>query len=115
VGSGHQFFSLLLIHAGHSHGERGREHKTARFVATETNFRHNLDICVRKSESRIAADVENRILKAGSVTASEESFRVGGVSLPAELAWQCQIDIQQPILAANVAMATPGGGNFGGV
>ena len=51
--------------------------------------------------------MEDRILEARGVTASEESFRIGGVSFAAQLARQGQIDIEQPILAAIVTRRPP--------
>src|SRR6201987_6041072 len=86
-----------------------------RAVATDTNFSSDFDVWVRKSQSGLAADAYKRVFEAGGIAAREKLLRVSGISLSAELTGQGQLQIKQPIFAADVAMTAASWCNFSGI
>src|SRR6478752_4954246 len=104
VGRLGQVFGRLLVDSGDSDRKCGGEHEIARVVATETNFRNDFDVTVRKPESFLAAYMEERVLKTGRVAAGEERLRIGGISFAAKFTGQRQLHIKQSVLAPDMAV-----------
>ena len=110
-----QLFGLFLIDSGNRDRKRGGQYESARVVATDTNFSSDFDVWVRESQPGLTTHTEERIFEAGGIAAGEELLRISGISLAAKLTGQSQLQIKQPVLAADVAVTASGGGNLGDI
>ena len=72
-------FSGLLVDASNGHGKRGVQHEASSFISTKVDPADDLDIVIGKALAGISADMQERILKAGCITADEELFGIGRI------------------------------------
>ena len=91
----------LLVDAGDGHGERGRQHERTQVVAAEADLGDNFDVVIGKMAESLAANMEERILKARGIAAGEELLRVGRIAFPSERLGQGQLKIEQAVVAAD--------------
>ena len=84
----------LLVDAGNGHGECGGQHEAARGVAAEADLGDNFDVAIGEMVASLAADAQERILKAGSIAAGKELLWVGRIAFTSERSGQCQLKIE---------------------
>jgi hypothetical protein len=84
----------LLVDAGDVHGERGGQLEPTRVGAAEANLGNNFDVVIGKMAASLAANMEERILKARGIAAGEELLRVGCIAFASERLGQGQLKIE---------------------
>ena len=78
-----QLFGFLLVDSGDGDRKCGREYEAARLVATEADLGDDFNVFVHKLQPGITADVQDRVLETGGVTAGKQRLRVGRIPLAA--------------------------------
>jgi hypothetical protein len=70
----------LLVDASHGHSKRGGQHEASCFISTKVEPGDEVDLVIGKAVARIPAQMKERILKAGCITAGEELFGIGRIA-----------------------------------
>jgi hypothetical protein len=108
-------FGGLLVDASNHHGKRGRQHEASCVISTKIDPRNDVDIVVGKAVARIPAHMKDRILKAGCIPAGEELFWIGRIAPSAKRPGQCELEVEQTVLAADRTVTASARRDFCGI
>jgi hypothetical protein len=78
----------------------------------EADLGDNFDAAIGEMTASLAAHVKERILKARGIAAGEESLWVGRITFASKRSGQCQLKIEQAVVAADRSMTASGRTDF---
>ena len=108
-------FCGLLLDASHRHCNRGGQYEAPCFISAKVDPSDNVDVVVRKAVARILAHMQERILKAGGISAGEKLFRIGRIAPSAKGPRQCELEVEETVLAADRTVTATARRDFCGI
>jgi len=87
-----------LVHSDHRYGERRRQDEVSLLVGIQADLDYHLDLVIGEVVPGFSAHSQQRVLKASSVSSSEQLFGVRCAAVPAQSLRQRQTEIKKPIV-----------------
>ena len=80
----YEFISRRLVDSDQRYSERCRQDEVSLFVAAQANLGYDLNLVVREMVPGFSAHSQQSVLKASSVSSSEQLFGIRCASVPAQ-------------------------------